>query len=513
MKLCPTLHQNLKRRMSRDGSQIGVASCFAEGPAPELVDSAFSMEVNDGALLYSGMSLADLAHAVMLIEIGIVPQESRVELLNALIEMHNLSAEEIDFDNALVDVYTNRDHMLHQRTPDTAGWIQAGRPRREVSTLAYLIVTRAELLEVVKAVSVLMDTLLDFSEEHQSTLLPDYTYLQRAHPTTLAHYVLTFVQPMGRDLDRLQSAYNRTNKSPAGAGSTNGSRLPIDRDRLAELLGFNGLVLHTRDAMWQSDGPIELMSAALAVLCNVDHLTEDLQIWATSEFNFVELSDSHSRSSVIMPQKKNPYSLTFVRGVAREMIGRLAGTAALQSTPSGQVDNRIFTYSMVPKGLMQTKLALKLLSATVSGLTVNKDEMSLATVKSLGGSTDLAEEIMTKYGIDAKTANSIVGRAVRSATQMGKELEADLLNSAAKDIINRSLNMSDDIIEKIMDPKAIVATRTGPGGSSSKSVQEMITTFRDLVYECNQWGRSEESRLKEAEKKLFEKVTALCQCT
>ena len=162
---------------------------------------------------------------------------------------------------------------------------------------------------------------------------------------------------------------------------------------------------------------------------------------------------------------------------------------------------------------MQTKLALKLLSATVSGLTVNKDEMSLATVKSLGGSTDLAEEIMTKYGIDAKTAHSIVGRAVRSATQMGKELEADLLNSAAKDIINRSLNMSDDIIEKIMDPKAIVATRTGPGGSSSKSVQEMITTFRDLVYECNQWGISEESRLKEAEKKLFEKVTALCQCT
>ena len=130
MKLCPTLHQNLKRRMSRDGSQIGVASSFAEGPAPELVDSAFSMEVNDGALLYSGMSLADLAHAVMLIEIGIVPQESRVELLNALIEMHNLSAEEIDFDNALVDVYTNREHMLHQRTPDTSGWLQAGPPRR-----------------------------------------------------------------------------------------------------------------------------------------------------------------------------------------------------------------------------------------------------------------------------------------------------------------------------------------------------------------------------------------------
>ena len=150
--------------MSRDGNQIGLGSRHTKIHAPELVDSAFSMEVRDGALLYSAMSLADLAHAVMLIETDIIPQESRVDLLKALLEMHNMSIEEIDFDNALVDVYTNRDHMLHQKTPDSAGWIQAGRPRREVSTLAYLIVTRAELLEVVKAVSTLMETLLDFSE-------------------------------------------------------------------------------------------------------------------------------------------------------------------------------------------------------------------------------------------------------------------------------------------------------------------------------------------------------------
>ena len=345
--------------MSREDNQFKEAGRFTKSPAPELINSAFTMEVNEGTLLYHGMSLADLAHAIMLIEIDVVPQESRAALLNALLDMHNLSVENIDFDNALVDVYTNRDHMLHERTPETAGWLHAGRPRREVSTLAYLIVTRAELLEVVKNVSELMGTLLDFAEENHSTILPDYTYLQRAHPTTLAHYVLTFVQPMSRDLDRLKSVYKRTNKSPAGAGSTNGSRLPIDRERLAELLGFNGLVLHTRDAMWQPDGPIELMSVALAILCNVDRMTEDLQIWTTSEFNFMDLSESHSRSSIIMPHKKNPYSLTFVRGVAREMIGRLAGTAALQSTPSGQVDNRIFTYSMVPQGLMQTKKALK----------------------------------------------------------------------------------------------------------------------------------------------------------
>ena len=481
-------------------------------PAPELVDLAFSMEVEEGALLYPGMSLADLAHAVMLIEIEIIPREARVELLNALLEMHDLPVKNIDFDNAMVDLYTNRGHMLHQRAPDTAGWLQAGRPRREASTLAYLLITRAELLQVTKAVSMLMETMLAFIEEHQSTLLPDYTYFQRAHPTTLAHYMLTFVQPMTRDLERLRSAYKRTNKSPAGAGSTNGSRLPINRERLAKLLGFKGLVVHTRDAMWQFDGPIELMSTALAILCNIDRLAEDLQIWATSEFNFLELSDSHSRSSVIMPQKKNPYSLTFVRGVAREMIGRLASTAALQTTPSGQVDNRIFTYGMIPRGLIRTKKALKLLSSTISGLKVNKEEMNIAALGSLGGATDLSEEIMTRYGLDPKTAHTIVSNAVKDAIQTGKKLGAQQINSAGKGIINLSLDMTDQLIEKIMHPKASVATRTGPGGASSKSVKEMIATYCGVVVENNQWCSSEENRLNKVETQLLEKVRSLCQC-
>jgi len=500
--------------MDKDGSQLKkAAGRFTKDPAHELVSSGFRMEVNNSVLLYHGMSLADLAHVIMLIEIDLIPQDARVALLSALFKMHNIPAENIDFKNELVDVYTNRVEMLIQRTPETAGWLQAGRPRREVSTLAYLIVTRTELLEVIKHVLKLMETLLELCEDHVSTLLPDYTYLQRAHPTTLAHYVLTFVQHMARDLDRMKSAYKRINKSPACTGSTNGSRLPIDRELVAELLGFKGLVVHTRDAMWQSDGPIELMSATQAILCNIDRLAEDLQIWATSEFNFIDLSESHSRISVIMPQKKNPYSLAYTRGVAREMIGRLSATAALQMTPSGQVDNRIFTYGMVPKGLMQTKEALKLFSSTISGLKINKDEMRLAAVESLVGATDLAEEIMMQYGINAQAAHSIVGRAIRFSTQEGKRLNADLINDAAKDIINCSLNISDSYIAQIMDPEAIIETRTGPGGASSKSVHTMITDLRSTINDYKHWMTLEKSWLIESEKKLIKRVESICQCT
>ena len=195
------------------------------------------------------------------------------------------------------------------------------------------------------------------------------------------------------------------------------------------------------------------------------------------------------------------------------MVGRLSGTAALQLTPSGQVDNRIFTYGMVPRGLMQTKEAIKLFSAIISNLTVNKDEMRLAAVDSLVGATDLAEEIMMRYGINAQAAHSIVGQTIRFSIQEGKIIKADLINDAAKEIINCSLNISDDLIAQIMDPEAIIETRTGPGGASSKSIHKMITDFRNIINDSNHWRTLEKSWLKKSEKNLVERVQSICQCT
>jgi argininosuccinate lyase len=330
--------------MAEAGGQLGVGDRLREGPAPELIDSAFALEAGDGPLLCQAMSLADLAHALMLIEVGLIPPDAGATLLAALLDLHNIPGDTFPFDPAQGDAYTNREYVLRQKVPQVAGWLQAGRPRREVTTLGYLLVVRERLLALTRALLAAMQALLILAESHLDTLMSDYTYLQTAHPTSLAHYLLTFVQPMSRDLARLQAVFERVNLSPAGAGSTNGSRLPLQRERLAELLGFAGVVTHTRDAMWQPDVPIEVMSGLVAMLVNADRLAEDLQLWATAEFNFIDLADRHTRISVIMPHKKNPYSLAFIRGVAREMIGRWVSVAAVGATPSGQVDNRIFIY-------------------------------------------------------------------------------------------------------------------------------------------------------------------------
>lgn len=495
--------------MTEPAGHLGAGDRLTEGPASELVASAFRFEAGDGPLLYQAMSLADLAHGIMLLETGLIPAEAGPPLLAALLEMHAIPSHEFPFDPAHGDAYTNREHVLRQKAPVVAGWIQAGRPRREVTTVAYLMVVRERLLRLGEALLSWLQALLRQAEAHLSTLMPDYTYLQTAHPTTLAHYLLTFAPPIARDLARLQAAFERINLSPAGSGSTNGSRLPLDRARLAELLGFDGLAEHTRDAMWQPDLPIEVMSAVVAALVNADRLAEDLQIWSTAEFNFVELADRHARISVIMPQKKNPYSLAFVRGVARQMIGQLAGVAGLGATPSGQVDNRIFIYGGVPAALDQAGRAVALLAGVVSGLSVNQTRMTHRANENYAAATDLAEVLMQEYRLDAQTAHRLVGRAVRLAVEQGSSLNATLLDRAATEITGQTLGLANEKIAEVMNPEAVVATRTGPGGAAPPAVQAMINDFAETAASYTTWISAQQTHLNVVETSLIAQAKKL----
>ena len=324
------------------------------------------------------------------------------------------------------------------------------------------------------------------------------------------HYLLTCVHPMLRDLDRLRTAYQRTNVSPAGAGSVNGSRLPLDRDSLSEMLGFDDVVTHTRDAMWQADGPIEITAMIAAALVNLDRLAEDLQIFSTAEFGLLEIADRHARSSVIMPQKKNPYALAYLRGLAGESIGNLAAMTAVGKTPSGQIDNRMFAYGTVPRALGHTIDAIRLMADVVRGLVVNKETAARRAAQDFIGATDLAEIIMMDCSIDYKTAHDLVARAVRDASAAGETtLSSDRLGIAAQTSIGRSLGIAADKIAAALDPERIVATRTGRGGAAEASVKQMILDCRKELEQHHEWRLSASKKAHEAETRLLLKATSL----
>ena len=496
---------------SENNSVLGVGSRLASGPASELVQTAFARELTDQLALFKGMSLADMAHTVMLIEVGIIPHAEGAALLSALLALHEYPPD-FNPNPALGDLYTNREAWIGART-STVGWLGAGRARRESTTTGYRIIVRSYVLAFVSALIKCGSALVERASEYRSALMADYTYLQPAQPTTFGHYLLGFAYPLLRDLERLQALFNRTNQSPAGCGSVNGSRMPQNRERLAELLGFDGLAQHARDAMWQPDNPIESLSVLVSALVNIDRLAEDLQIFATAEFDLVELAEGHARASVIMPQKKNPYALAYVRGATNELIGMQASVAALGRTPSGQVDNRIFIYGDVPRALEMATGVAELMSAVLAGMSFHSSLAAARLENGFTTATDLAETITLETGLDFRTAHRIVGRLVREATLTNRtmrELTTADLDRAAQEILHRPLHLSETAFTHATDPATAIAARQGIGGAAPEPLSDMLSECRSMLDAYTSWYINATTKTAAAEEALLQTVQRLC---
>jgi len=482
---------------------LEVGARLARNPSERLIQTAFKRELDDQADLFEGMSWVDLAHTLVMMEAGIVPREAGRDLLAALLKLHERPAD-FTLDPSRGDLYTNREAWLATQT-GASTWLGAGRARREATTTAFLIKARAGLLGLAEALATTGKVITARAREFRSALVPDYTYLQSAQPTTFGHYLLGCAYPVLRDLDRVRALYGRVNLSPAGCGSTNGSRLPQDRDRLRELLGFDGLVIHARDAMWQADLPIEAAAILTAILINLDRLAEDLQIYATEEFALVDIDDRHARASKIMPQKKNPFALTHVRGVASTMIGTLAASAALGRTPSGQPDNRLPLYGMIPRAIVETQDAVGLMGEVVSFLTFNVQSARSRLDASFALATDLAEMLVLESGLDFRQAHKLVGHLVRRHLTEGdlNQLTPGELAAAAEQVLGHRIDLSQAALRDALDPEAAVAARTAPGGAAPESVDSMITQCEQTLMKADAWATNCRQQLRMVEDSLL----------
>jgi argininosuccinate lyase len=483
----------------------GEGARLREAPAPELVAAAFRMELADAPVLHGGLGLADLAHVIALGEAGVIPAADEARLLGLLLELRDVPLERFELDEALEDVYSNREAWLRRRDEGVAGWMGAGRPRREPATIAYRIAVRDRLLELCGTLEACATALVDQAEAHVGTVAPDYTYLQPATPTSLGHYLLGFAYPLLRDLERVASSFARTNRCPGGIGNVNGTRLPLDRGRIAELLGFDGPIVHTRDAMWQVDEPIEAVFVAATALLHLERLAEDLQIWNTAEFGYVELADRHARISMIMPQKKNPYALAFVRGAASQMLGRLVSVAAIGRSPSGQMDNRVFALGEVPRSLDRAVAVADLMAGVLGGLRFDVERLRARAAEGFTYAMDLAETIMQTAGIPYRQAHRVVGLAVRLTLERDPAacvIPPAVLDEAAKTTLGRRLDLPPETLSGLAEPADVVRTRTGVGGAAEAPVKEMIAQCRTEIARAATWRNGREQGLREAETRL-----------
>jgi argininosuccinate lyase len=476
-------------------------------PAPELIDSAYWFETNDASLLHHDLTLSDLAHILHLANQELLPHRAAQVLVRLLLQLDR--DRDFTYDPRYGDAFTNRVRWLQARAPEEAGYLSTGRARREATTVAFRLLLRRQLIGLTRALTEAQSALLDLCGRHVETLMPDYTYLQPAHPTTFAHYLLSFVYPLLRDSLRLREAFEQINVSPAGIGSLNGSRLPLHRESLAALLGFDGVIVHTRDAMWQVDAPLAAVSAAATLLLHLDRLAEDLQIFNSPEFGFVRLADEFARPSVIMPQKKNPYPLAFVRGTAGMLVARVTELYVVARTPSAQADNRLIAYGEAPRALDLTTRSVKLMTGLCASLQVCPEPMARRIDEGFAQATDLAEILMQAHALDYRTAHEIVGKVVRRLqvrNGTARDITPALIAETAQEVLGRPLEVSERQLADALDASALVNARLGIGGAAPARVREMISDCRADVEKGQEWVEETERRIRAAESRLAERA-------
>jgi len=484
-------------------SDVGPSS---EAPAPEMVESGFALEVADAPLLHDGLNMADLAHLLVLAERGVVPPAPAARVIGAVLDVvRSIPAEDFPYDPAYGDAYNSREAYFVRQVGDDAGWLHAGRPRREAGRVALRLHLRRLVAGLVIDAASFAEATAVLAAAHADTVMPDQTYLQQAQPSTFGHYVLTFAYPALRDAERLLAAGDWVNRSPGGAGCVNGSRIGLDRDRTASLLGFDGLIDHTRDAMWQTDGLIDVLATSASLVSTLSKLAEDLEIWDSQEFDFVDLAGPYTRSSVLMPQKRNPYALSIVRGAAGVLIGRLSGFLAVVKTPSARTDNLIFAYGEIPRSLELAGKVTRLMAGVVRTLEVHPERMWASLESGFSQATDLAEFVMQTCGVDYRTAYVVVGAAVRRAAAEGLrgiDLTAEMIEEAAEARIGRRLGLAGTDLTEVLDPRAIVATRRSPGGAAPEVVRGMAAECRAAADRTRAEAERRQATFDEAERAL-----------
>jgi argininosuccinate lyase len=481
----------------------------SDEPAPEMIDAGFAWEIADAPYLHHGLNVADLAHVLDLHHRGIIPDAAAHALFKVLLEAYRTDAQEFPYDARYGEPYNSRERHFAARIGDAAGWLHAGRPRREAARVALRIVLRRLTAELIQVAATFAEGAAVVAARHHDAFMADQTYLQQAQPSTFGHYLLGFVPPALRDCERLLSALDQINQSPGGAGCVNGSRLLADRSHIADLLGFDGVINHTRDAMWQTDSFVDVLATTASVVLNQSKLAEDLEIWSSQEFDYIDLAGRFTRASVLMPQKRNPYSLSIVRGSCGVLIGRLTGFLAVVKSPSARSDNLIFAYGEIPRALEYSAKISSLMRGVVSTMTVNRDRMWKVLEDGFSQATDLAEHIMLTAGIDYRTAYRVVGETVKAASRKGLrgiDIDSQAIDEAAQRLGVRPLTLDPAELAVALDPRAIVATRTASGGAAPDIVAAMAKQNAEQAVDLATRAGRQIARFKDAEAELVGRV-------
>ena len=444
---------------------------FAKKTNP-LVD-AYTGSLDIDATLYSHDIRASIAHARMLARQRIIPRADANAIVRGLREIEReIERGEFPFDASLEDIHTNIEARLAEKIGDAAGRLHTARSRNDQVATDLRLYTKDAIEHLMGAIYDLQSALLDMAERHSSVVMPGYTHLQRAQPVLLAHHLLAYFEMLERDFSRFAACYVRTNVLPLGSGALAGVPYPLDRASVAKELEFAAISRNSIDAVSDRDFVAEFLACAAICAMHLSRLAEEIVLWSTAEFGFMEIDDAFATGSSIMPQKKNPDVAELARGRTGRIYGNLVGfLTVLKALPLSY--NRDLQEDKAP--LFETYesllLTLFVMAEMLPSIRVNEEVMRAAATADYTLATDLADYLVRK-GVPFREAHQAVGKLVRYASGRGKGLSELTL----KEYQRHSPLFEEDVLG--LDVEASLRARDVPGGTAPQRVAEALKEAR-----------------------------------
>ena len=451
-----------------------VASGKIKKSSSKLLDE-FNASIMFDKELYKEDIKGSIAHVKMLYKQGIISNESMQKIIDGLeVIKKEIENGEYNFDIKDEDIHMSIENRLTKLIGDDAKRVHTARSRNDQVALDFRMYVLRNFKEISTLLLELEKVLLDIEKEHVETLLPGMTHLQHAQPINFAYHLLAYSSMFKRDIERFESSYKRNNISPIGCAALAGTPYKSDREYEAELLGFESVSINCLDTVSDRDFALEMLFNISVLMMHISRLSEELILWSSSEFSFVELSDEYSTSSSIMPQKKNPDVPELLRGKTGRCYGNLISLlTVMKGLPLAYNKDMQEDKEGVFDSVKTVKISIKILTEALKTMSIKADKMQQATKVGHLSATDLADYLTTKCGYTFRDAYKLTGEIVGYADDKGK----DVSELSLKELQKFEPNIKDDVLS-ILQLKNSMNARNSQGGTSIEQTKKQIEFFQ-----------------------------------
>ncbi len=445
----------------------------------DMVVDDFNSSIRFDQRLFREDIQGSIAHVTMLAAVQILTESERDTIIHGLKDLEkSIENNEVEFDISAEDIHMNIETLLIQQIGDVAKKMHTGRSRNDQVATDMRLYIKKEVQAIDQDVYRLLETLLKLSQEHIETIIPGYTHLQKAQPTTLSHHLMAYFEMFKRDRDRLATSYHRMNQSPLGAGAFATTTYPLDRNMTAELLDFDAICLNSMDAVSDRDFLLDVLYALSMIMMHLSRFSEEIILWCSHEFRFIDLDDAYSTGSSIMPQKKNPDIPELIRGKTGRVYGDLMSLlTTMKGLPLAYNKDTQEDKEVSFDAIDTLKMCLPIFTKLLDTMTVRKEVMRSGAEGGFTNATDAADYLVKK-GLAFRDAHEVIGKLVLYCVNNNTNL--------SKLSLSEYQNLSPLFEEDIFDAISLdtcVNKRQVIGGPAKEQMEKVNTYAATYLYD------------------------------